>query len=53
MIALDATALAFTAAATGVDKPAAALVAPYLGWLGFATALNAKIVAKNPGILIK
>jgi len=53
MIALDTTALAFTAAATGVDKPAAALVAPYLGWLGFATALNAKIVANNPGILIK
>jgi tryptophan-rich sensory protein len=53
MIALDAAALAFTATATAVDKPAAALVAPYLGWLGFATALNAKIVAKNPSLLIK
>jgi benzodiazapine receptor len=53
MIALDAAAIAFTATATAVDKPAAALIAPYLGWLGFATALNAKIVAKNPSALIR
>ncbi len=53
MIALDATALAYTAAAARVDKPAAGLVAPYLGWLGFATALNAKIIAKNPSFMLR
>lgn len=47
MIALDATSAAYTAVAARVDKPAAAAFVPYLGWLGFATALNAKIVAKN------
>jgi tryptophan-rich sensory protein len=52
IIALDATALAYTMTAARVDKPAAGLVAPYLGWLGFATALNAKIVAKNPSALL-
>jgi len=53
VIALDAAALAFTATAATVDKPAAAIIAPYLGWLGFATALNAKIVAKNPSALLR
>lgn len=52
IIALDAAALAYAATAATVDKPAAGLVAPYLGWLGFATALNAKIVAKNPSALL-
>jgi translocator protein len=53
MIALDATALAYTAVAARVDPPAAGLVAPYLGWLGFATALNAKIIAKNPSFMLR
>lgn len=53
MIALDATALAYTTVASRVDKPAAGLVVPYLGWLGFATALNAKIIAKNPSFMLR
>jgi benzodiazapine receptor len=32
-----------------VDKPAAALVLPYLGWLGFAGALNEEIIRRNRG----
>jgi translocator protein len=30
-----------------VDKPAAWMLAPYLGWLGFATLLNAALVRRN------
>jgi len=47
MIALDATASAYVAAAAKVDPRAAAAVGPYLAWLAFATALNGAIVAKN------
>jgi translocator protein len=47
MAALDAAAIAFTAAAREVEPTAAKVFAPYLGWLGFATALNTAIVAKN------
>ena len=53
MVVLDAAALAYTAVASRVDKTAAGLVVPYLGWLGFATALNAKIVANNPSFMLK
>ncbi len=53
IIALDAASLAYSVVAARVDKPAAALVVPYLGWLGFATALNAKIVANNPSFMLK
>lgn len=53
IIALDAASLAYSVVASGVDKPAAGLVVPYLGWLGFATALNAKIVANNPSFMLK
>ncbi|HEY0251319.1 MAG TPA: TspO/MBR family protein, partial [Kofleriaceae bacterium] len=53
IIALDATALAYTAVAAKVDRPAAGLVVPYLGWLGFATALNGSIVANNPDFMLK
>lgn len=45
--ALDAAAAAYAAAAAKVDKQAALVVAPYLAWLGFASTLNASIVAKN------
>jgi tryptophan-rich sensory protein len=38
---------AYTAAARRVDRPAAWMMAPYLGWIGFATALNAGIVVLN------
>ena len=31
-----------------VDKPAAALMAPYLAWTGFAGVLNEEIVRRNP-----
>ena len=48
LIALDAAAGAYTAAAAAVDPRAAKVVAPYLAWLGFATTLNGAIVVKNP-----
>lgn len=47
IIALDAAATAYAAAAAQVDKRAAAVVSPYLAWLAFATTLNGSIVAKN------
>ena len=31
-----------------VDKPAAYLMAPYLGWLSFAGYLNEEVIRKNP-----
>ena len=40
--------LAYGAAAYRVDKKAAYLVAPYAAWTGFATALNAGLVRRNP-----
>jgi tryptophan-rich sensory protein len=49
----DLTALlgalgAYTATAARVDRPAAWLMAPYLGWSLFAFALNAEIARRNP-----
>jgi translocator protein len=49
---LDATALslcvgAYLAAARKVDRTAAVLVAPYLGWVCFANLLNEEIVRLN------
>lgn len=41
---LDAAASAYAIAAARVDRTAS----PYLGWLGFATAMNASIVRLNP-----
>jgi tryptophan-rich sensory protein len=41
---------AYTYAASRIDAPAAALVSPYLGWLGFAGLLNAGIITSNRGI---
>ncbi|MDC0711032.1 tryptophan-rich sensory protein [Stigmatella sp. ncwal1] len=48
----DVTALmlsvgAYMAAARKVDRPAAALVAPYLGWVCFASLLNEELVRLN------
>lgn len=37
----------YMAAAYRVDRPAALLMAPYLGWCGFAGLLNAEIVRRN------
>ena len=45
--ALDAAAAAYAASARKVDGQAAIVVSPYLAWIGFATLLNASIVAKN------
>lgn len=46
-VALDAAATTYGLAAKKVDAAAAGAVVPYVGWLGFATALNTIIVAKN------
>lgn len=42
------TAVAYTVVASKVDKPAAMLIAPYVGWLGFASSINIGVVALNP-----
>ncbi|MEO7455334.1 MAG: TspO/MBR family protein [Gemmatimonadaceae bacterium] len=47
IILLDASATAYALAARRVDKPAAAMMIPYLAWLSLATALNAEIVRRN------
>lgn len=47
LTALNAAAGAYLASAAKVDRTAAVAVAPYLGWIGFAAALNTAIVAKN------
>ncbi|MBF5042926.1 tryptophan-rich sensory protein [Aggregicoccus sp. 17bor-14] len=38
----------YTAAARRVDRPAARMMVPYLGWVAFAGVLNAEIVRRNP-----
>lgn len=38
----------YMGAASRVDKKAALLMAPYLGWCGFASLLNEEIVRRNP-----
>jgi translocator protein len=45
--ALIPAATAYTATAAKVDRPAAVMMAPYLGWLGFAALLNEEIVRRN------
>ncbi|HVG61076.1 MAG TPA: TspO/MBR family protein [Hyalangium sp.] len=45
--ALGVSIAAYIAAARKVDRPAAALVAPYLGWVCFASLLNEEIVRLN------
>lgn len=41
-------AFAYVIVARRVDRPAAAVMVPYLGWISFATVLNAAIVRLNP-----
>ena len=43
IVALDALVAAEFAAARREDPASAALLAPYLAWTGFATALNASV----------
>jgi len=45
---LTAVAGSFATVARRVDRMAAALFLPYIGWLAFATVLNAEIVRRNP-----
>jgi len=45
---LLASIVAYSRAASRVDRTAAWLMAPYLAWTAFATVLNAGIVKRNP-----
>ena len=47
LVALDVAAGAYALSSRRVDRRASLAVVPYLGWLAFATALNAGIVAGN------
>lgn len=42
---------AYARAANRIDRPAAQLVLPYLGWVTFAGVLNGAILRKNPRFL--
>ena len=46
---LEAAILKYIAAASKVDRTAAACFVPYAGWVAFAAVLNAAIVRRNPG----
>ena len=48
LVALGAGVTAYANEARKVDRAAAWMMAPYLAWLGFAGALNAGIIARNP-----
>ncbi|NHA69293.1 TspO/MBR family protein [Phycicoccus flavus] len=48
VLALDAAIVAEMVVLAREDETAAALLAPYLAWCGYATALNASIVHRNP-----
>jgi len=48
ILLLEASTLDLTRRAARVDTPAAAMLAPYAGWVGFAAALNAAIARRNP-----
>lgn len=47
LVVLDVAAAATAVAAAKVDRTASLIVTPYLGWLGFATYLNAGVVLEN------
>lgn len=47
IVGLDALNLALVREAARHDRPAAAALAPYVAWTGFATALNASIWRRN------
>jgi len=48
LIVMFGLAVAATAVFARIDRGAALLLAPYLPWLGYATWLNAAVVALNP-----
>jgi translocator protein len=48
ILVLEASTLDLVRRAARVDPAAAALLAPYAGWVGFATALTASIARRNP-----
>ena len=50
LAALLGVVAAYAATSRKVDKPAAAMMLPYLGWLGFAGVLNEEIIRRNRGI---
>jgi benzodiazapine receptor len=47
LLALDTAAALYAATAARIDRRAVGAFVPYLGWLGFATYLNASIVRRN------
>ena len=47
IVVLEASTLDLTRRAAGADSAAAAMLAPYAGWVAFATALNAAIARRN------
>lgn len=49
--ALLVTLGGYTREAARVDEPAAYMMAPYLGWVGFAGYLNEEVIRKNPRFL--
>lgn len=51
LVGLGIGATAYAAAARRVDPGAAKMVIPYLGWIGFAGALNEEIVRRNHDVL--
>jgi tryptophan-rich sensory protein len=53
VVALLGALAVYTRAAARVDAPAAWCVAPYLGWVAFAAALNASIVRRNPRLAVR
>ena len=49
LLALFGVVAAYAQTSRKVDRPAAAMVIPYLGWLGFAGLLNEEIIRRNRG----
>ena len=47
LVALDTAAALYAVTAARVDRHEVSAFVPYLGWLGFATYLNASIVRRN------
>jgi tryptophan-rich sensory protein len=51
LAATVASLTAYMARVARIDRPAAAVMTPYLAWLGFASTLNGGIVRRNPALL--